>query len=165
MQNSYNNSALNFTTKYGCPSTIYSLFVINITYILWGFFTALTMLGYKYKIYILLTERTDIMNEKINKKKAGSVYQQYHIDVLDGIRAVTITIIVWFHFWQQTWIMPIWGKFNIDWIPRSGSICVDMMILLSGFCLFLPYARQMVYGTETVSAKEFYIKRAARIMP
>ena len=104
------------------------------------------------------------MTEQTKEKSAG-VYQQNHIDVLDGIRAVTITIIVWFHFWQQTWIMPIWGKFNIDWMPRSGAICVDMMILLSGFCLFLPYARQMVYGTETASAKEFYIKRAARIMP
>ncbi len=103
--------------------------------------------------------KTDSIN------KTNQYYQLGHIDVLDGIRAVTILIIVWYHIWQQSWIMPIWGKVNLDWIPRNGAICVDMMILLSGFCLFLPYAREMVYGTKSPVAKEFYIKRIARIMP
>ncbi len=98
-------------------------------------------------------------------KNTKTDYQQNHIDVLDGIRVLTILTIVWFHFWQQSWLMPIIGDFNIDWIPRNGAILVDMMILLSGFCLFLPYARQMVYGSATTSAKEFYIKRTARILP
>jgi len=92
-------------------------------------------------------------------------YQTKHIDVLDGIRAIAILIVVWFHFWQQSWLMPIVGDFNIDWIPRNGSLLVDMMILLSGFCLFLPYARGMVYGTPTPTTKTFYIKRGARILP
>ena len=101
----------------------------------------------------------------MNNKNTDLYYQTKHIDVLDGIRAITILIIVWYHIWQQSWIMPIWGKINLDWIPRNGSICVDMMILLSGFCLFLPYARQMVYGVKAPGIKEFYIKRIARIMP
>jgi len=92
-------------------------------------------------------------------------YQQNHIDVLDGIRAIAILIVVWFHFWQQSWLMPIAGSFNIDWIPRNGALLVDMLILLSGFCLFLPYAKSMVYGTEAPCAKVFYKKRVARIFP
>jgi len=92
-------------------------------------------------------------------------YQHNHIDVLDGIRAVAILIVVWFHFWQQSWLMPIAGDFNIDWIPRNGALLVDMLILLSGFCLFLPYARSMVYETEAPHAKSFYKKRVARIFP
>ncbi len=92
-------------------------------------------------------------------------YQTDHIDVLDGVRAIAILIVVWFHFWQQSWLMPIVGDINIDWIPRNGALLVDMMILLSGFCLFLPYARSMVYGTPTPTAKTFYIKRGARILP
>ena len=84
-----------------------------------------------------------------------------HIGVLDGIRAVSILIIVWFHFWQQSWITPT----GFDWLPRYGYLFVDMMILLSGFCLFLPYARQMVYGDKAPSSKEFYKKRIARIAP
>lgn len=92
-------------------------------------------------------------------------YEIYHIKVLDGIRAVAIGIIVWYHFWQQSWLSPVWGDFSLDWLVRNGSILVDMMILLSGFCLFLPYAREMVYGEKTASAGEFYIKRVARIAP
>ena len=97
--------------------------------------------------------------------KTSQCYQQEHIDVLDGIRILTILIIVWFHFWQQSWIIPVMGKVSLDWIPRNGAILVDMMILLSGFCLFLPYAKEMVYVTKTVPVKDFYIKRIARIFP
>lgn len=28
------------------------------------------------------------------------------IGVLDGIRAIAIGMVVWFHFWQQTWLTP-----------------------------------------------------------
>ena len=102
----------------------------------------------------------------LNKTNSNNpYYQTNHIDVLDGVRAIAILIVVWFHFWQQSWLMPIIGDFNIDWIPRNGALLVDMMILLSGFCLFLPHARSMVYGEQTPAASTFYIKRAARIMP
>lgn len=100
-----------------------------------------------------------------NHPSTDNAYQQNHIDVLDGVRAIAILIVVWFHFWQQSWLMPIVGDFNIDWIPRNGALLVDMMILLSGFCLFLPYARSMVYGTPAPTAKIFFVKRGARILP
>lgn len=92
-------------------------------------------------------------------------YLTKHIPVLDGLRAVAILIVVWYHFWQQSWLMPIVGDFNLDWLPRNGAILVDFMILLSGFCLFLPYAREMVYGEKAPGALGFYKKRVARIMP
>lgn len=92
-------------------------------------------------------------------------YEIYYIKVLDGIRAAAILIIAWYHFWQQSWLTPKLGDFSLDWLVRNGSILVDMMILLSGFCLFLPYAREMVYGEKTAAAGEFYIKRVARIAP
>jgi peptidoglycan/LPS O-acetylase OafA/YrhL len=104
-------------------------------------------------------------SERNDKKHRVLTYDTNYIPVLDGIRAVAVIIVVWFHFWQQSWLMPIWGDFNVDWIPRNGSILVDMMILLSGFCLFLPHARQMVYGEKTLSAGTFYHKRLARIAP
>ena len=100
---------------------------------------------------------------KANSSK--QYYQRNHIDVLDGIRAIAILIVVWFHFWQQSWLIPVIGNYSIDWLPRNGSLLVDMMILLSGFCLFLPYARNMVYGDQVPAASTFYVKRASRIMP
>ena len=92
-------------------------------------------------------------------------YDVYHVGVLDGIRAIAILIIVWYHIWQQSWLEPAIGPINLDWLVRNGSILVDMMILLSGFCLFLPYAREMVLGEKTGHCREFYIKRVARIVP
>lgn len=87
------------------------------------------------------------------------------IGPLDGIRAVAVLMVVWYHFWQQSWLMPVAGPVNLDWMPRNGAICVDLMILLSGFCLFLPYARNMFREEKDPSAGQFYRKRAARIMP
>lgn len=77
-------------------------------------------------------------------KKEKSEYDTKYIKVLDGIRAISILNIVWFHFWQQTWIFHKIGSISLDWIPRYGFLLVDMMILLSSFCLFIPYARNMV---------------------
>ncbi len=101
----------------------------------------------------------------VTKPVPVSEFETKHIPVLDGLRAIAVMIVVWFHFWQQSWLMPIVGDFNLDWLPRNGAILVDFMILLSGFCLFLPYAREMVYGEKAASAGTFYKKRIARIMP
>ena len=95
----------------------------------------------------------------------SSDYDTKHIKVLDGIRAIAIMIIVWYHIWQQSWLMPVIGTISFDLIPRYGFLLVDMMILISGFCLFIPYARGMVYKEKMPDAKEFYIKRIARIFP
>ena len=31
----------------------------------------------------------------------------HHVDVLDGIRALAIILVVWLHLWEQCWLMPI----------------------------------------------------------
>ena len=63
------------------------------------------------------------------------------IGVLDGIRAMAIGMVVWFHFWQQTWLTPYlripteYTKYigiteiNLAGWVRYGFIFVDMMIL------------------------------------
>jgi len=107
--------------------------------------------------------RRDLSDTKSNMESCGN--NSGHISVLYGVRAVSILIVVWYHFWQQSWLMPIAGSFNIDWVPRNGALLVDMMILLSGFCLFLPYAREMVTGKRAPGAVVFYVKRVARILP
>lgn len=110
-------------------------------------------------------KRKNVKKIKRSPAELAGDYEVIHIKVLDGIRAVAILIIVWYHFWQQSWLAPVLGDLNLDWLIRNGSILVDLMILLSGFCLFLPYARAMVYGDTTDTAGEFYIKRVARIAP
>lgn len=100
-----------------------------------------------------------------------------HIVVLDGIRAVAMVIVVWYHFWQQSWLTPKISvpvnltkyigitQINIEGFVRYGFIFVDLLILLSAFCNFYPYARSIMLGEEWPDAKNFYKKRAARILP
>lgn len=98
-----------------------------------------------------------------------------YVDVLDGIRAISIIIVLIFHFWQQTWIWPSidtpWLSFigisrlSINEYAKVGYLFVDMMVLMSGFLLFLPLARQVLLGESMNSWKEYTRKRIARIVP
>ncbi|MCL2544857.1 MAG: acyltransferase [Clostridia bacterium] len=95
-----------------------------------------------------------------------------YVDVLDGVRALAIFIVAWFHIWQQSWLrayihIESTGRtiLNVEPLVRTGYIMVDVMLLISGFLLFLPYARRMVEGGPKPSVKEFYVKRALRILP
>ena len=95
------------------------------------------------------------------------------VDVLDGIRALAILIVAWFHIWQQSWLRPPYlviaglrePVLNFEPLVRTGYIMVDVMLLISGFLLFLPYARHRVEGARRPSVKDFYVKRALRILP
>lgn len=95
--------------------------------------------------------------------------------MLDGIRALAVLCVLWFHFWQQTWLMPSYETPFLAWmgiariypdvLRRVGYLCVDMMLLLSAFVLYLPIARSIFCGTKPDSARLFYRKRIARIVP
>ncbi|MDD4312622.1 MAG: acyltransferase, partial [Eubacteriales bacterium] len=99
-----------------------------------------------------------------------------HIDVLDGVRALAVFGVLWFHFWQQNWIMPyidvpflarlgLPTTINLLFLPRAGFLFVDWLLFLSAFCLFLPYARAALEQTALPDVKLFYQKRIARIVP
>lgn len=100
-----------------------------------------------------------------------------HIDVLDGLRAIAIILVVWLHFWEQTWITPYidFGdhltryvgitESHLHTYVRFGAVFTDLMILISGICNFWPYARAMVLKEEWPDTKTFYKKRAIRILP
>ena len=106
-------------------------------------------------------------------KKSRPIDTTY-VGVLDGVRALGVLTVVWFHFWQQTWLRPVvklpftgW-QLGLEWLPRSGYIMVDLLLVLSGFCLFLPIARQMARGEMNagqVDVRAFYRRRAMRILP
>ncbi|MGN0479279.1 MAG: acyltransferase family protein [Hominenteromicrobium sp.] len=103
--------------------------------------------------------------------------QNGRIAVLDGVRAFSILLIMGFHLWQQSWLQylipsdllrPLGiAHFSLMWVPRTGYMFVDVLLLLSGFCLFLPYARQMTDPLSPApdSPGLFFKKRAARILP
>ena len=106
-----------------------------------------------------------------SKKQFSTKY----VDVLDGVRAISVIIVLIFHFWQQTWIFPtlktpflgFLGIRTIDFTPfaKVGYLFVDMMVLISGFLLFLPVARNMLFGEPLSKWRDYYKKRAVRILP
>ena len=60
----------------------------------------------------------------------------------DFVRVLAVFSVGWFHIWQQSWV----GAGALEFWPRSGAVWVDVMILLSAFCLFLPAANDMAQG-------------------
>lgn len=99
-----------------------------------------------------------------------------YFKALDGIRAVSILMICWFHLWEQSWhnffhyethLLKFIGITEIspEIMVRMGFIFVDCMLLLSAVLNFMPYARAIVCKEPWPDTKTFYKKRFVRIFP
>lgn len=100
-----------------------------------------------------------------------------HIDALDGVRALAIMLVAWFHVWEQDWLTPYieldntvtryFGitESNIHTIVRFGFNAVEALIIVSAVVNFLPYARSIVFGEKWPDTRSFYKRRAIRIIP
>ncbi len=85
--------------------------------------------------------------------------------VLDGLRAIATLMVISFHIQQKAFI---WDKLNQPWISAFwtfGGSGVTLFFVLSGFLLFLPYAKSLLFQSSWPSAKQFYLHRALRILP
>lgn len=91
------------------------------------------------------------------------------IGVLYGFRALMVLFVCNYHIWQLGWLpqsVTILGQYiNFDFFTRSGYMFVDGMLLLSGFLLYLPYAREKAEGIPVPEAGRFYFNRLTRILP
>lgn len=76
-------------------------------------------------------------------------------------RVLAVGIVGWFHIWQQSWVSA--GR--LDALPRTGYVWVDMMILLSAFCLTLPYGADQIMNRDFRGTAGFWKRRAVRILP
>ena len=87
----------------------------------------------------------------------------------DLMRVFCVFLVAWYHIWQQSWLNPVLkiGSLRLDFNQpvRTGYLMVDLLLMLSGFLLFLPYARHRVEKTPLPSIGEYYKRRAARILP
>src|SRR5690242_13040439 len=88
------------------------------------------------------------------------------IAVLDGVRALAIGLVLWTH------IQHLAGDAGADVgsgllyrIGAFGFTGVFLFFVLSGFLLFLPFARAIIGGGALPSARNFYLRRALRILP
>lgn len=95
--------------------------------------------------------------------------QKSTIAVLDGVRACAILMVIAFHIdWNYGNFKKLW-----DWhdnplassVAIAGGTGVTLFFVLSGFLLFLPYAKALLFAGRWPLARTFYLRRALRIFP
>ena len=81
----------------------------------------------------------------------------------DFVRVLATWAVGAFHIWQQSWYG---GAAPAHWL-RAGSVGVDLLVMLSAFCLFLPWANAAVRDQPLprIRPAEFYRRRALRLLP
>ncbi len=78
---------------------------------------------------------------------------------VDGLRAFAALWVVLFHMWAFSG-GPLWP--GVDLLLRSGSTGVSLFLVLSGFCLYLPYAGGRLARFRT---RAFLRRRCIRLLP
>lgn len=93
--------------------------------------------------------------------------QKNTITVLDGVRACAILLVITFHI-DYTTGHDLWN-WHVNPLASSialaGASGVNLFFVLSGFLLFLPYAKALLFAGRWPLARSFYVRRALRIMP
>jgi peptidoglycan/LPS O-acetylase OafA/YrhL len=105
-------------------------------------------------------QATTFTTEKQAPKKHNSIL------ALDGFRAIAILLVMGYHIQQKN---P--GFINKSHHPTIsalwafGTSGVNLFFILSGFLLFMPYARALLFQARWPSIRQFYLRRALRILP
>lgn len=92
--------------------------------------------------------------------------QKTTIPSLDGVRAVACLMVLIFHvdYLLQLWHVSWLGHLAIA-ILLSGDTGVTLFFVLSGFLLFLPYAKSLLFDGAWPVTWRFYLRRVFRIVP
>lgn len=92
-----------------------------------------------------------------------------YLAAADILRVISIGLVGWYHIWQQSWLDPgfyIGSHYvNLQQLVRNGYLMVDVLLVLSGFLLTLPYAKASLSDAPVLNCKQFYVKRFWRIFP
>lgn len=80
----------------------------------------------------------------------------------DLLRVLAAWAVGAFHIWQQSWYS---GAAPAHWL-RAGSVGVDWLVLLSAFCLFLPWANARRRAAPPLTRRRrSTAARAVRLLP
>src|SRR6266487_1660046 len=82
------------------------------------------------------------------------------IAVLDGVRAVAVILVLTYHInrvsGDNLWNMADYPLASS--VSTAGSSGVLLFFVLSGFLLFLPYAKSLLFDSVWPSARSFYLR-------
>jgi peptidoglycan/LPS O-acetylase OafA/YrhL len=93
-----------------------------------------------------------------------------HLLVLDGLRAIACLAVLSYHISMFIRIYNIWSPSNsiqtlFAIVANFGVSGVILFFLLSGFLLFLPFAKALLFDGQWPSILRFYLRRFFRILP
>ncbi len=87
---------------------------------------------------------------------------------LDGVRAIACLIVIAYHISlmaRDTHLWTVQGHPITTAVVLSGGAGVTLFFVLSGFLLFLPYAKALLFEQPWPGARLFYLRRVLRIIP
>ncbi len=92
------------------------------------------------------------------------------IPVLDGARAIACLAVLFYHVNYLARVYGIWRPLHginnlVATLVYFGDSGVILFFLLSGFLLFLPYAKALLFDSSWPSLRRFYLRRIFRIIP
>jgi peptidoglycan/LPS O-acetylase OafA/YrhL len=113
----------------------------------------------------------DLRTEPVDSSKplSKNIKQKNTITVLDGVRAFACFSVIAYHInyvtnndhiWNMSHVGPVITAFAL-----AGSSGVTLFFVLSGFLLFMPYAKSLLFDAPWPSIRRYYIRRAFRILP
>jgi peptidoglycan/LPS O-acetylase OafA/YrhL len=82
--------------------------------------------------------------------------------VVDGLRGLAILLVFGYHTWLFSWYTP---PPPFDVFARTGYFGVELFFLISGFCLFYPYARHRLEAKRDQTLGAFVYRRFIKIVP
>lgn len=85
-----------------------------------------------------------------------------HIAGLDGIRAVAAGLVLLYHYWATAGRAELPAPLHL--VVSNGGVGVDIFFVISGFILFLPWARAGWTGGR-IDRRRYFQNRFLRIMP
>jgi peptidoglycan/LPS O-acetylase OafA/YrhL len=95
-----------------------------------------------------------------------------NIAAIEGLRGVAVLLVVLFHYivvrgekFADPFIELVDSFTASRAIAHHGFLGVDLFFLITGFLLTLPWFKHAADGRPAPSAREFYLRRARRILP
>ncbi len=99
-------------------------------------------------------------SHSIHPSGAEKTSQQRSIPSLDGLRAVSVSLVILAHYVPEHWKAPFWGSY----LFLLGQLGVSMFFVISGFLITFLLCKESS-EESTISLKNFYLRRIFRIFP